>query len=107
LILFQLGTRKYRSVRPNEQGRHTIDKLNIEVALLDGWVRFWYEGELLPLPADMQRELDDTRRQLQQMAHHAEEQTRRADEEHQARLAAEQELIRLRAEVEQMRKREE
>lgn len=97
MTLYQLRGRTYRSVRPNERGRHALAELDVEVALLDDWVRFWYKGELLPLPADLLRDLDETRRQLRKM-------TRRAEEEKQARLTAEQELVRLRAELEQMRR---
>ena len=103
LTLYHLRGRKYRSVPPNEQGRHAIPELDLEVALLDDWVRFWYKGELLPLPADLQRELDETRRQLRHMTRRAEEQARRAEAEEQARRAAEQEVQRLRAELERIR----
>jgi Uma2 family endonuclease len=92
LTLFHLRGRTYRSVKPNEHGRLAIEELNVEAALLDDWVRFWYKGELLPLPADLQRDLDETRRQLRKM-------TRRAE-------AAEEELQRLRAELEQLRRGE-
>jgi Uma2 family endonuclease len=111
LTLFHLRSRKYRSVTPNEQGRHAIAELDMEVALLDDWVRFWFKGELLPLPADLLQDLDETRHQLRRMkrraseqARRAEEQTRRAEAEQQARLAAEEEVQRLRAELEQMRR---
>ena len=118
LTLFHLRIRKYRSVKPNEHGRLPIKELDVEAALLEDWVRFWYRGELLSLPADLQRDLDETRRQLRRMkrradeeAKRAEEESKRADEEakraeeeHQARLAAEQEVRRLRAEMERMRK---
>jgi Uma2 family endonuclease len=96
LTVFRLRGRTYRSVKPNEQGRLAIEGLDVEVALLDDWVRYWYKGELLPLPADLQRDLEETRKQLRKM-------TRRVEEEQQARLAAEQELLRLKAELEQMR----
>src|SRR5579884_4374400 len=110
LTLYHLRGRRYRSVPPNEQGRHPIVELDLEVALLDEWVRFWYRGELLPLPADLQHELDETRRQLRHMTHRAEEQARRAEEQvrraeeqarraeaaEQARRAAEEEVRRLR-----------
>jgi Uma2 family endonuclease len=102
--LYRRGPRKYVSVKPNEHGRYAVPELEMEIALVDGWVRFWFQGELLPLPADLQHNLDETRRQLTEArreAHRArrraEEQSRRADEEHQARLAAEQEIARLRA----------
>jgi hypothetical protein len=32
-------------------------RLSLEVGLLDGWVRFWHRGELLPLPADLEKDL--------------------------------------------------
>jgi Uma2 family endonuclease len=110
LTLYHLRGRKYRSVPPNEQGRHAIEDLDVEVALLDEWVRFWYKGELLPLPADLQHDLDETRRQLrrvrrraEEQARRAEEQSRRAEAEEQARRAAEDEVQRLRAELERLR----
>ena len=98
LTLFHHQGEKYVSKKPNRRGRLAIPELDMEVGLLDGWVRYWFKGELLPLPADLQRDLDETRRQLA-------EATRRADAEHQARLNAEQEVARLRAENEQMRSR--
>ena len=79
-------------MKPNERGRLAIAELDVEVALLDDWVRFWYKGESLPLPADLQRDLDETRRQLRKM-------TRRAE-------TAEEEVQRLRAELERMRGQE-
>jgi Uma2 family endonuclease len=110
LTLFHLQGRRYQSVPPNAQERHAIPELDLEAALDGGWVRFWYRGEQLPLPADLQRDLDATRRQLRRMtrraeeqALRAEEQARRAEEQQQARLAAEEEVQRLRAELERMR----
>jgi Uma2 family endonuclease len=91
LTLFHHQGEKYVSKRPNRRGRLAIPELDMEVALLDGWVRYWYKDELLPLPADLQRDLDETRRQLAEATH-------RAD-------AAEQEIARLRAELEQLRSR--
>jgi Uma2 family endonuclease len=133
LSLYQHTGKRYRTVRPNEQGRYPVPELEIEVALLDGWVRFWYQGELLPLPADLQRDLDEARRQVAEerqtrlaaereaaaerqtrlTAEHeaaAERQARLAAEregaaERQARLAAEREAAELRAELAQLRSR--
>jgi Uma2 family endonuclease len=91
LTLFHHNGEKYVSKKPNRRGRLAIPELDMEVGLLDGWVRYWLKDELLPLPADLQRDLDETRRQLA-------EATRRAE-------TAEQEIARLRAEIEQMRSR--
>jgi Uma2 family endonuclease len=91
LTLFRHTGKKYVAVRANEAGRHALLELDLELALVEGWVRFWYRGELLPLPADLHRQLDETRRQLaqvQEQAREAQEQTRQAQE--QARQAQEQ-----------------
>ena len=111
LTLYHHNGQKYVSVKPNEAGRYSLAKLELEVALHDGWVRYWYRGELLPLPADLQRELT-AERQARLAAEQGREQEHQArlvaeqgrEQEHQARLAAEQEVARLRAEIERMKK---
>jgi Uma2 family endonuclease len=105
LTLYHHNDQKYVSVKPNGKGRLAIPELEMEVALLDGWVRFWYRGDLLPLPGDLQRDLDATRIELEaaRLALHAAEQ--RGAQEHQARLVAEQEVERLRAQMEELRRR--
>jgi Uma2 family endonuclease len=89
LTLFHHNGKEYVSIEPNTRGCLAVPELDMEVALLDGWVRYWYQSELLPLPADLQRDLDEA--------------LRRADAERQGRLAAEQEVVRLRAELERLR----
>jgi Uma2 family endonuclease len=90
LSLFRHNRRKYVTVKPNRHGRYPIRELDLEVGLLDGWVRFWSEGSLLPLPADLQRELAEAHRR-------AEAEKRRADQLQQQLDAAERELAELRA----------
>jgi Uma2 family endonuclease len=112
LTLYRHTGRKYASVKPNAAGRCAIPELEMEMALLDGWVRFWHRGELLPLPADLQRELEaerearrvaEARADQERAARQAAE--RRAEEDRQARLAAERESERLRGEIEQVKRR--
>jgi Uma2 family endonuclease len=79
LTLFRHRGGKYTTVRANASGRYPIPQVDIEVALLEGWARYWYKGELLPLPADLQRDLDETRRQLRQ----AQEEARQAQDREQ------------------------
>ncbi|HJT77795.1 MAG TPA: Uma2 family endonuclease [Gemmataceae bacterium] len=81
LLLFRHTGRRYRSVTPNGEGRHPIPELGLEVALLGGWVRFWFEGKLLPLPGDMQRELDELSRRLRAAEERARGAEERAEEE--------------------------
>jgi hypothetical protein len=71
--------------------------LDVEVGLLDGWVRFWYQGELLPLPDELQRQAYEERQRAESAARLAEQEKQRADEL-QRRQEAERELARLRAE---------
>jgi Putative restriction endonuclease len=67
MTLYHHTGERYRPVAPDKNGRCAIAELEIEVAMLDGWVRFWYRGELLPLPADLQHALEETQRQLAEM----------------------------------------
>lgn len=39
----------------------------MEVALRDGWVRFWFEGELLPLHGDLMKENEELKKELAQL----------------------------------------
>jgi Uma2 family endonuclease len=80
LTLYRHTGEKYASVKPNEYGRYPIPELELELALLDNWVRYWHRGELLPLPADLQRDLDQARRQVAEATARAEDLQRRLDE---------------------------
>jgi hypothetical protein len=64
LTLFRLGAKGYAAVHANAAGRLAIPELDLEVALHEGWVRYWFRGELLPLPGDLLRQLHAVRAQL-------------------------------------------
>lgn len=34
------------------------------MVILDSWVRFWYEGELLPLPGDLMKENEELKKEI-------------------------------------------
>jgi Uma2 family endonuclease len=103
LTLYRHTGEKYLTVIPNGNGRLALQELELEVALSDGWVRFWFRGKLLPLPAELLQQLQHKDEQLQhkdeQLQHkneqpqHKDEQLRQAqrriEEEKQASLAAE------------------
>ena len=72
-------------MKPNKAGRLAVPELETEAAILDGWVRFWFHGELVPLPGDLVRERN------------AERNARNAAERRAA--AAEAENVRLREEL--------
>jgi Uma2 family endonuclease len=81
LTLYRHNRRKYVTVKPNKHGRYPIPELELELGILDEWMRFWYQGELLPLPADLQNELAEARRRADEEKRRADEEKRRADEE--------------------------
>ena len=64
LTLYRHNGKAFARVEPDEHGRYPLEELELSVAVLDGWTRFWYQGELLPLPAELQKSLDDTRKSL-------------------------------------------
>ena len=57
---------------PDADGRCAIPELDLSLGLRHSWLRFWYQGELLPLPADLQRALDAVKQQLAEMTGRAE-----------------------------------
>lgn len=79
LRLYRHNGVAYARVEPNEHGRLPVPELEVEVALLDGWARFWYQGELVPLPDDLLREADELREQLEEAREQAVQEKRRAD----------------------------
>jgi Uma2 family endonuclease len=110
LTLYRHTGRKYVSVKADAQGRYAIPELDLALGLLDGWVRYWYQDKLLPLPADLQRDLEQAERRAAVQKRRADVQQRRADEQQrraeelqhkldealEARRRAEQELAALR-----------
>jgi Uma2 family endonuclease len=102
LTLYRHNRRRYVTVKPNKDGRYPIPELELELGILDEWMRFWYQGELLPLPADLQNELDKARRQAGEEKRRADEEKQRADE---ARRQADEE--KQRADKEKQRVEEE
>ncbi len=125
LTLYRHTGSKHVTVKPNKHGRLEIPELDLEIGLVDGWVRYWHQGELLPLPADLERDLkealraaaaaDERAKQANERAKQANEQAKQANEraeqadvravelqrtletEQEARRTAEEELTRLRA----------
>lgn len=85
VTLYRHNGKKYVAVVPNEHGRLALPEIEMEVGLLNEWLRFWFRGRLLPLPVEMQRELKETKQAL--------------DKRTQERDAALAELERLRDEV--------
>ncbi len=81
VTLYRHNKKRYVKVAASTDGRCSIEELEIEVALLDGWVRFWYQGELLPVLAEWQSAQDERDRLLSQMTRRAATAGRRADAE--------------------------
>jgi Uma2 family endonuclease len=66
LTLYRRGRSKYVSVKPDSDGRLAIEEIETQAALVGNWVRFWFRGNLVPLPAELQGQVDELTRQLQQ-----------------------------------------
>lgn len=105
LTLYRHTGKKYVSVQPNKQGRYAIPELDLEVALLDDWVRYWYDGRLLPLPGDLQRDLDQALRRVAESDRRTAALERQLQAEQASRRAAEEELAQLRATMRQSGRR--
>ncbi len=111
LSLYRLREGRYLSVVPDERGRYAIPELEMELGLVEGWVRYWYQGELLLLPGALQAGLDEARRQAaeaQLRAEAAEAACQQAEaacqQEAEGRRQAEIELERLRRELDALKR---
>src|SRR5262249_28673783 len=58
LTLYHRNRSRYVSVKPNANGRLLIAELEIEVAILADWARYWFRGELVRLTAELQTAVD-------------------------------------------------
>jgi Uma2 family endonuclease len=83
LKLYRHDGQKYQLVTANAQGRLPLPELELEIALLDGWVRFWYRGQLLPLPDQLQRQLVREKQRADRAERRAEQEKQRAEQEKQ------------------------
>jgi len=64
LTVFRLSAKGYLSIPPDEFDRIAIPELELEVGLRDGWVRYWFRGDLLPLSGDLLRQFNAARTRL-------------------------------------------
>ena len=102
LRVYRHGGRRYKLLKPNAVGRIRIPELDLELGLRDGWVRFWYRGQLLELPAELQHRLDITKLQLNVAIQQLGAAKQEVDATKQQLDVAKAEVERLRALVEQL-----
>jgi Uma2 family endonuclease len=113
MTLFHMSEEKYHAVRPNTNERYAIPELELEAALHEGWVRYWFRGNLLPLPGDLlqklnateskldatQTKLDATQTKLECIEEELTSTKNVLDTERQARTNLEAELVRLKEDL--------
>ena len=103
LTLFRLGGDRYASVGIISSGRQPIPELELEVALHEGWVRYWFRGELLPLPAELADQRDEERAGRREAEREQDAAERERDAANTRAAALEAEVARMREEVARMR----
>ncbi len=64
LHVYHLREESYQPLAPNARGRLEVPELELEVALLDRCVRYWFRGELLLLPAELQHNAEQAEQRL-------------------------------------------
>lgn len=104
LTLYRRNRSRYVSVKPSGTGRLAIDEVETEVALHEGWVRFWFRGKLLALPAELQRRLAEAERALATMRIELAEKEAVIAEKDLVIADSKAEIERLRAEIDRLRR---
>jgi Uma2 family endonuclease len=95
LNVYRMIEGDYVGVEANAATRLPIPELELEVGVLQGWTRFWFRGELLPLPGDLLKQLNAARDQLDAARDQLDTAREQLKSERQAREALEAELARL------------
>jgi hypothetical protein len=90
LTLFRLAGGGYVSVHADAAGRFAVPELELEVKLVDGWVRFWFRGELVPLPPELVRQRDAAVQRATTAEHRADTAEQRATVAEQRATTAEE-----------------
>lgn len=103
LSLFRHDGTRYATVLPDEAGLHAVPELEMAVSLTDGWARYWFRGEMLPLPGELLRSLDRANRETARQRQRADEAERARQEADAARLAMADQLARLQTELQALR----
>lgn len=99
LTLYHLRNNRYRAIVPDSNDRRAIPEVEMEVGLLNGWARFWYKGDLLPLPAEMANRLNTVTRERDTLARERDALARERDRAIHKNQEMAQELARLRAQL--------
>ena len=103
LSLFRHDGAKYVTVLLDEAGLHAVPELEMAVSLTDGWARYWFRGEMLPLPGELLRSLDRANRETARQRMRADNAERARQEAETARLEMADQLALLRAELQALR----
>jgi Uma2 family endonuclease len=79
LAVYQHNGQHYVKLEPNLDGRIEIPELELEIGLLDGWARFWYQGKLLEVPTELKQQLNERDEQVRSQSEQLNRQTEQID----------------------------
>ena len=65
LKLYRHNGQSYVPVAPDAAGHYALPEIDLTLQVRNGGVRYWYQGKLLLLPAELQRSLTEKRLQLE------------------------------------------
>ncbi len=91
----------YELIPVNAAGRQELPELELEVGLLDRWVRYWFRGQLLELPDALQRKIDELTTQVERAERRAEQADRLVRQERERAEQADQQARQERERAEQ------
>jgi Uma2 family endonuclease len=78
--VYRHDDQRYVQLEPDLNSRVEIPELDLHIGLLDGWIRFWYQGRLLEIPSELQQRLDQLSERLERQSEQLERQSARVDD---------------------------
>lgn len=63
--LYRHDGERYQVVKPDARGLSCVPELDLHVGLIRGWVRYWYQEEMLLMPGELQQLSDRHSEQIE------------------------------------------
>ncbi len=67
LLLYRHDGEQYQIVKPDARGRFSVPELDLQVGLDRGWVRYWYQNEMLLMPGELQQQSERLSEQIESL----------------------------------------
>ena len=66
LQIYRHDGRQYVQMKPDSNDRYHVPELDVEIGVIEGWMRFWHRGKLVDLPEELDQQLQQQEQRIQE-----------------------------------------